>query len=911
MKDSGKPTADTPQQTPWHALPLEDVLQRLQTAATGLTLAEAADRLQRFGENMLQTVKGPNLALLAFRQIVNPLILMLLAAALVSMGTGHFVDAWVIVAVVILNTIVGVAQEWRAEQALEALRRLSAPHARVLRDGESTIIPAAEVVIGDVLLLEGGDRMPADARLLESSDLQVDESALTGESQPVDKTPAELPLRLPLADRTNMLWMSTPVTTGRGRAVVVATGMQTVMGEIAREVRTTERSETPLQHRIGRLGTLLGVAAVGFSGLIFLLGLLRGIPVYEMLLFAVAAAVSAIPEGLPAVISVVLALGVQRMARRHAIIRRLPAVETLGSTTVICSDKTGTITRNEMTVTRIWAGGRLYRVTGEGFSPEGDIFPEGEEKSVAAELTAHPALIALLRIGSLANDATLAHTDSGWQVHGDPTEAALLAVARKGGEAPEQLQRDNPRIDDIPFSNKFRYMAVLCRPEGADRSVVYVKGAAERLLEMSNHLLEDGRRVPLTDEHRRMLLTVNDELAAQGLRVLAGAYSEFPATMTELERSQVEQGLTFAGFWGMQDPPRPEAIRAIAAAQQAGIRVKMITGDHAVTAAVIARQAGIASHGEVAVTGEELDEMSEEELRRRMPKIAVFARVSPPHKLRIVNALRKEGEVVAMTGDGVNDAPALKQADIGIAMGITGTEVAKEAADMVLTDDNFATIVNAIQEGRVIFGNLRKVVFFLTATNLDEIITITVALVIGLPLPLTAIMILWVNLVTDGVLTTPLGVEPQHQDVLQQPPRPTTAGLIDRSVLIRMAFLSPLMALGTLLLFTYELGNRDFAHAQTVAFCTLVAFQWFQAFNARSHRSSLFTIGIFTNRWLIASIFIAVLLQLLVIYWPPAQLVFSTAPLSLADWGRILAVASSVFVMDELRKLVLRLLHRK
>lgn len=879
----------------------EEIFQRLAARPTGLQSDEAAARLARYGPNELQAAPGPGISALLLKQLDNPLIYMLLAAIAISALSRHYVDAGVILLVVLLNTIIGALQEWRAEEALAALRKLAAPHATVLRNGIADVIAASQLMPGDILLLEAGDQVAADARVCESSELTVDESSLTGESRPVVKQPEVLPARLALVDRTDMVWMTTAVTNGRARAIVVATGMQTVMGEIAQEVRNTQRTVTPLQRQMAQVGNRLGYIAIGLAAVIFILGILRGYSLLEMLLFAVAAAVSSIPEGLPAVISVVLALGVQRMATRHAIVRRLPAVETLGSTSTICTDKTGTITRNEMTVTRIWAGGMCYTVTGEGFAPEGEIVPEAPSRAELSPDTA-TALKALLLTGSLDNNASVENSEHGWVIRGDPTEGALRVAAQKGGISAEALHEEYCRVDEIPFSSKLRYMATLHRhPTGV--GLLCVKGAPERIIDFCTHILAEGKLVPLTVERRREILRMNEAFAVQALRVLAGAFRELTTVPEELEHADVEHGMVFAGLWGLLDPPRAEAVQAIHAAQQAGIRISMITGDHAVTATAIARQVGIILHGGETVTGEELDEISDDELRTRVKHIAVFARVSPLHKLRIVNALRATGEVVAMTGDGVNDAPALKQADIGVAMGITGTEVAKEAADMVLTDDNFATIVNAVEEGRVIFSNLRKVVFFLVTTNMGEIITITGTLLLGLPLPLTAVMILWVNLVTDGLCTAPLGVEPKHDDVLQQPPRPTRAGIIDRVMLRRIVLLAPLMAVGTIALFWYELRVTDFAHAQTVAFTTMVAFQWFHALNARSQRSSLFTIGIFTNRWLFAGILCAVLLQLTVVYWTPAQMAFHTVPLDGTDWLYIVLVSGTIFLVDEVLKL--------
>ncbi len=889
--------AETAPQTPWHALPTDEVLHRLDAHPDGLTSAEALRRLAEGGPNELRTMAEPGVARLVFKQLRSPLIYLLFFAAMISAVTGHPVDAGVILIVVAVNALIGVVQERRAERALDALRQLTAPRALVLRDGVTVAVAARDVASGDVLVLEAGDRVAADARLLESIELRVDESALTGESNPVVKMPGLHPARRALADRVNMVWMSTHVVSGRGRAVVTGTGMRTVLGEIAGEVRAVPRADTPLQQRMRQLAGLLGTAALVLSAVIFLLGLLRGYDVYTMLLFAVATAVSAIPEGLPTVISVVLALGALRMAARHAVLRRLPAVETLGSTTVICTDKTGTITRNEMTVTRLWVDGAVLTVSGEGYAPEGEIRPVE-----AMPPAAYPDLDALLILGCLVNNAVLEVTTRGWEVQGDPLEGALLVAARKAGLSPETLQYDNRRLDEIPFSSATQYMATLHHPAGLPQTVLYVKGAPERILASSRFVLEQGRRVLLTDERRRQLLAVQEAFAAQGLRVLAGAYRELPYDQREAEHAEAEQKLTFVGLWGMLDPPRQDAIHAIHTAQQAGIRVVMITGDHLLTAISIARQAGILHPDEDSISGEELDELSDIELRLRVRRLAVFARVSPSHKLRVVNALRDNGEIVAMTGDGVNDAPALKSADIGIAMGVTGTEVAKEAADMVLLDDNFGTIVNAVEEGRVIFGNLRKVVFFLITTNLGEIITLTVALLIGLPLPVTAVMILWVNLVTDGLCTAPLGMEPGLADVLQRPPRRPHAGIIDPPMLRRMLVLAPLMAAGTLGLFAYALRVTDFVHAQSIAFTTLVAFQWFHALNTRSQNMSIFRLPLLSNPWLFGGILLAVLLQVLVVEWGPARLIFRTDPLTLVEWILIILVSSSILIVDELFK---------
>jgi len=880
---------------PWHSLEEEELLERVSTGDQGLKSSEVPHRLEQFGPNTLKAEEKTTVLKVLAHQLHHPLIYLLIGAAALSAIAGHAIDAAVIGGVIVLNTLLGAIQEWKADKALEALRRMAAPTARVLRDGKPQEIHAEEVVPGDVLLLETGDRVAADGRLLEATDLSLDESALTGESEPVRKSPAVLSEDTPVADRTNMVWASTVVTSGRGKAVVMATGMNTELGRIAGQVRETGREQTPLQRRLARLGTVLGIAGIGLAACVFLIGLFKGFAWLEMLLFSVAVAVSAIPEGLPAVISVTLALGVQRMARRNAIIRRLAAVETLGSTTVICSDKTGTITRNEMTVTTLLTLGHPFKVTGSGFSPFGEIRragkPETKELSPEAKL--------LLEIGALCNNAQLIEEDGAWRVRGTPTEGALLVAARKGGIDPQKLAQEKPRLAEIPFSSDRKYMATL--HQDGDGTVALVKGAPDRVLSFCTKVYEDGKLRELTDADRARIEEAISALAERALRVVAAAFRQFEGDRGQLDEEDVEGGLAFVGLWGMVDPPRPEAIRAVADAQGAGIRVVMITGDHKATAVAIAREVGI-ENPEEAVTGAELDAMSDEELRDRVRTVNVFARVTPAHKLRILQALKAQGEIVAMTGDGVNDAPALKGADIGVAMGQAGTEVAKESADMILTDDDFATIVHAVEEGRVIFANLRRVVFFLITTNLGEIITLVAALLLGLPLPLTAIMILWINLVTDGACTIPLGIEPKHRDVLKQPPRPPREGVLNLTMIRRMLLLAPVMAAGTLGLFAHALRTGTLAHAMTVAFATLAAFQWFQALNARSTRLSVFSVGLFTNRWLWAGIGLAVILQLLVIHTPFGQRLFGTVPLTWLDWMKIVPMAASILVVDEILK---------
>ncbi len=884
----------------WHSMPQEAVLRKLEVNEKGLNPDEAVNRQTRFGANALTVKKGDSLAVILWNQLRHPLIYLLAAAALISILAGHAVDAAVIAGVVALNTVLGTIEEIKAGRAMDALRKMASPHARVLRGNKSTMIPAVEVVPGDVLLLETGDRVAADARLIETTDLRMNESALTGESEPASKHSETVAEDCPVADQKNMVWMSTTITAGRGRALVTATGMNTNLGKIAGQVQEEGDDQTPLQARLARLSTLLGVGGLVLSGVVFLLGLMRAYNWLEMIFYAMATAVSAIPEGLPAVISVTLALGVQRMTRRNAIIRSLPAVETLGSTTVICSDKTGTITRNEMTVTRLWTFDADYTVTGGGFESTGDILDEDG----ASVLNAIPdTLRLLLRSGLLNNNARwIVEEDGNRQLNGTPTEGALLVAAQKAGMKGETERTAWPRVAEIPFSSRHKYMVTLHQPPSGEQKTVYVKGAPDRVVSFCSHVLTAQGPIPMTEEAREKIEEAIQHLASQALRLVATAYKIQEEPSDALDRESSVHGLTFGGFWGIVDPSRPEVKEAVQATKEAGIRVVMITGDYATTAAAIAHDIGITSESEEAVTGAQLDAMNETELAEALKTVNVFARVSPEHKLRILRALKANGEIVAMTGDGVNDAPALKGADIGIAMGKAGTEVAREAADMVLTDDNFATIVHAVEEGRVIFSNLQRVVFFLMTTNLGEVLTLVLALMLGLPLPLTAIMILWINLITDGVCTIPLGVEPRHWDVLKQPPRPANAGVIDVPILRRIGALAPVMAIGTIGLFMYELHAGEETHAQTVAFTTLAAFQWFEALSSRTSKVSVFTVGLFSNVWLCAGILGAILLQVLVVHTPIGQTLFGVKPLTLTDWVLITAVASSIFIVDEILK---------
>jgi Ca2+-transporting ATPase len=882
----------------WHNLASEEVLSKLDSTRSGLSEEKAEGRLRQYGPNELRE-KGKTPAIMVFlHQFASPLIYILLAAVLIELLVMHKpTDAAVILAVVTINAIVGFIQESRAERAMEALKRLTVPHAKVLRGGSVSKMAASHLVPGDVILLEAGGKVPADARLIEGAGLSIDESILTGESVPVEKFTAAIGGEAAVADMGNMVHMGCAVVNGRGVAVVTATGMNTEIGKITAQVQEVKPPPTPLQRNVARLGRYIGVLILGIIAALIIIGLLKGYTFKEMFTLAVAAAVSAIPEGLPVMVTVVLALGMGRMARRHAFIRKLPAVETMGAVTVICSDKTGTLTESEMTVRQIYLPGRTIEITGGGYRPEGEFLENGRK----LEPRMDEGLLLALRISALCNDSVLKSEDEKYHLLGDSTEGALLVAALKAGLNQETLQKEQPRLAELPFSSEKRYMATL-HPCQDGKAIVYVKGSVDRVLAMSRRIHENGVAHELTPEKTAEIEKINLEMASKALRVMALAYADCSPAPEQLAHEHLDRSLTLVGLAGMIDPPRAEAKKAVADCKRAGIKVVMITGDQKATAVAIARELGLP---EVEVfTGLELDKLADEQLRDRIERISVFARVEPLHKLRIVKALKSKGYTVAMTGDGVNDGPALRSADIGIAMGIKGTDVAREASDMVLTDDNFASIVAAVEEGRVIFGNIRRSVFYLLSTSIGELFTWIAAILAGIPLPVVAVQILWINLVTDGVCTIPLGLEPKHRNVLEEPPRRAKSGIVYRGMLLRIALVALVMSMGTFFMFRWELPRVGLEEARTIAFAMLVAFQWFNALNARSDQHSLFKLGLFGNRLLVGGIGLAILLQAIVIYAPPLQKVFYTVPLDLGDWGIAVLTAAGVLVVEELRKLV-------
>ncbi len=864
----------------WHVLAPEALGRELGVdPGKGLTEDEAKRRLAAVGPNELPEAPPPSLVRLFFSQFSSVIIWVLVGAAVVSGLLREWVDAAAILAIVLLNALLGFLQEYKAERSLAALKTLSVPSTRVVRDGMVQTIPARELVSGDVIQIEAGDRVPADARIMQAVALRTQEAALTGESVPVPKSSAALEAEeTALGDRRNMLFLGTHVAAGKGRAVVVATGRNTELGRIAELIREAKRETTPLQRRLERFGYLLLYLALGIVVLVFLLGLLRGEPLLEMFLTAVSLAVAAIPEGLPAIVTLTLALGVTKMVKRHALVRRLPAVETLGSTTVICTDKTGTLTKNEMTVTRLYVPGRTYEVTGEGYVPVGEI---REASGVKGE---GPVLREFLTALVLCNGAALTEKDGVVTLVGDPTEGALLVVAAKYGLRKDVLEREHRLLAEIPFDADRKLMTMVRRT--GDRAVACVKGAPDVLLSRCTHwLTPDGAVVPVDDRLRREIMAANDAFAREALRVL-GAASRVLREDDAQQSQNIENDLVFLGLAAMKDPLRPEAVAAVKACREAGIRVVMITGDHKETALAIAREAGILDEQAQALSGVELDQQSDRDLAERVGDIAVYARVSAEHKMRIVKAWKARGAVVAMTGDGVNDAPAIKEADIGVAMGLTGTDVTKEAADMVVTDDNFASIAAAVEEGRVIFGNIRKSIHYLLSCNLSEVLVMLFAAVGGLPLPLLPVQILWINLVTDGLPALALATDPAPPDVMRRAPRSPQAPVLEFDRLRLLAGEGLFMALLTMGVFAYCLYGMDqnLERARSLTFTVLVFAQLFHAFNCRSSRESIFRLGFHTNPYLLWAVVGSAVLQAVIIGTAWTRDLFKIAPFDAAHW---------------------------
>jgi len=893
----------------WHASEAACALQSLDSATHGLGQDEAARRLRTYGPNRLAEARPPGLLARLLRQFNNMLLIVLMVAAAVTAAMGHLIDSGVIAAVVVLNAVIGFVQEGKAERALQAIRHLLAPHAVVLRDGHQHDIDAAGLVPGDIVLLASGDSLPADVRLIQARNLRVDESALTGESMPVDKDTTPVAADAAIGDRLCMGYAGTLVTQGQARAVVVATGADTEIGRIGRMLESVESGTTPLLEKMAVFGRRLTLVILAAAAALFAFGtLVRGMSMADAFMAAVGLAVAAIPEGLPAILTITLALGVQRMARRHAVIRRLPAVETLGSVTVICSDKTGTLTRNEMTVQSVICAGQSFDVEGAGYAPTGAISLDGRPVDAAQAGTTHPVLMRLAEAAALCNDASLHEDGNGWQLAGDPTEGALLTLAMKAGLNPTELKLEHERLDLIPFESEHRFMATL-HPDG-DTNRVLVKGAPERVLAMCDRQARSaGDEEPLAEARWR---TAIEEQARAGRRVLALATRTLPGERRDLQHADVEQGLTLLGIVGIIDPPRPEAVQAVARCQAAGIRVVMITGDHGITAAAIAEQLGMGG-GRQAITGPQIEAMDDAALREAVRDARVFARASPEHKLRLVRALKANGEIVAMTGDGVNDAPALKQADVGVAMGRKGTEAAKQAGAVVLADDNFASIAHAVEEGRTVYDNLKKTITFLLPVNGGESLTLLLAVLLGIALPILPAQVLWVNMVSSVALAMVLAFEPTEAGVMRRPPRPVGEPLLSRFLVWRIVFVSTLFLAGIFGMFEWARAQgASIEAARTAAVNTLVCMEVFYLFSVRYLKAPSFSWqGVRGTPRVLAAVAGVFVLQLLFTYAPLMNTLFQTEPLPF-EWGiAIIAAGVAVVLILEVEKAALRRLEAR
>ena len=952
----------------WHAQTAEQVLDHLQVQANGLTSEEAKRRLEHYGHNQLTEAPRPTFLQMLWEQLNNFVVILLIVASVVSALLGDYVEAAAIMAIVVLNAILGIVQERRAEEALAALKKLAAPDAQVIRDGRRQSIAASELIPGDIVFLEAGNFIPADIRLLEAINLRVEEASLTGESLAVKKNAATvLEKQVPLGDRKNTAFMGTLVSYGRGRGVVTSTGMHTQLGLIATMLQNVETEQTPLQRRLDQLGKSLSIVALFLVAIVFIVALINSTNINQLFsstsayfaeyapdiadvfIIAISLAIAAVPEGLPAVVTISLALGMREMIKRHALIRKLSSVETLGSATIICSDKTGTLTQNEMTVTRMWVDGQFINVTGTGYVPKGEF--QINDKSI--DLMDYPAAHTTLWLGLLNNDSEIeitgeSESNQTYRIVGDPTEGALVVAAAKAGAIHIDIKEAYPRENEIPFDSERKRMITIHdvkAPRNEDPSpftdekhknwdVIAVKGAPDVVLELCTQYqgMDDTPR-KLDEEARERILAANDTLTKDALRVLGVAYritKDVPDNPEHIKTEDLEQELVFVGLMGMIDPARSEVRPALEKAREAGIRTVMITGDYPNTARAIAETIGMLQHRKNVLTGAQLDAMSDEELKGVIEDTAVFARVSPEHKMRIVDALQANNEVVAMTGDGVNDAPAIKRADIGIAMGITGTDVAKETADMVLTDDNYASIVSAVEQGRVIYSNIRKFVFFLLSSNLAEIMIIFLATLVGLPVPLTAIQLLWLNLITDGAPALALAVEKGDPDIMQQKPRSKSEPIVNRSMMVGLVVQTIAQTSAVLMAFilgllwhleagasvvgnpiTYLLGHDwrgiNVQTAETMAFVTLSLAELFRAYTVRSERASIFQIGVFSNRYMQYAVGLSITLLLLVVNLPFLQPIFNTQPLSAREWGVVLGLAILPAIAEEITKFFLRM----
>ncbi len=921
-----------------HCLSTDETGQHFAThLEKGLTPEEARERLNKYGPNELQEKPRPGFLQMLLAQFNNFLIMILIVAAIVSLLLGEYVDAIAIITIVILNAVVGVVQESKAEAALAALKKMAAPNAQVIRGGHQMTIPSRELVVGDIVLIEAGNYIPGDMRLIESVNLKVEEASLTGESVPVDKNASVvLDKEIPLGDRRNSAFMSTLVTYGRGKGLITGTGMHTQIGMIAEMLQSYEDEQTPLQQKLDQLAKMLGIICLSICGLIFIYGLIRdthlgtifsqGFMAYlsaekkdivELFMTAVSLAIAAVPEGLPAVVTICLALGMQKMIRRHALIRKLPAVETLGCATVICSDKTGTLTQNEMTVVQAWAGGKRFKVSGEGYSPTGQFSIDGQPFDPMKD----PSTSLLLHAALLCNDAKLEESgeekgSKSWRMVGDPTEGAMVVAAAKGGLWRDGTEKVLRRVQEIPFDSDRKRMTTIHQMQAqggkfcfdCPSTVAFVKGAPDIVLDLCDQIIMNGKPIPITEEKKKEVLDNNRDLARQALRVLGVAYRPLDGVPHECTCEIVEKNLTFVGLLGMIDPARPEVKEAVKIAQGAGLKSVMVTGDYKDTAEAIAKEIGILTPGGRVLSGAELEKMSDEDLAKIVDKVDVCCRVSPAHKTKIVEAFKARDHVVAMTGDGVNDAPALKRANIGVAMGITGTDVSKETADMVLTDDNFASIVSAVEEGRIIYSNIRKFVFYLISCNIGEILIIFLAMLAGWPMPLRPVQLLLLNLVTDGAPALALGMEKGDPDIMKRPPRPTKEPVINWEMQIGTVVQAIVMTAAVLLSYYWALQRypQNVDHAQTIAFVTLCMSELLRAFTARSEHYGVFSIGVFSNRWMLWAVGGSAAIVLIGVYVPFLQPFFDTTPLNAIDWVMMIPFILMASVAAEITKVYIR-----
>lgn len=888
----------------WYRQSKEELLSNLNTNVdSGLTNEEANLRLEKYGANELKEENKKSFLSKVIAQFSDFLILILIGAAIISMAVGETKDAIVILAIVIVNALLGIYQEGKAEKALDALKKMASPNAKVIRNGHIEIVPASTLVPGDIVSLDAGDIIPADLRLIESSNLKIEEASLTGESVPVEKRDhINFEDEVSLGDRVNMAYMSTSITYGRGKGIVVETGHGTEIGKIATLIQSYENDVTPLQKQLNKLGKFLGLTTIVVCIAVFVMGLLQDRGILEMFMVAISLAVAAIPEGLPAIVTIVLSIGMSKMVKRHAIVKKLLAVETLGSTTVICSDKTGTLTQNEMTVVKIFADGKVIDVTGTGYDPIGEFKLDGNNISVDNI----GDLQTLLSIASLANDAGLEKTAEGYRVIGDPTEGALITLAGKGNINRTDINLEYPRIEEIPFDSDRKMMTTFHKNYIPNKVISFTKGAPDVIIERCSHISIDNKVISFDDNLKKQVLDVNSSFSRDALRVLAFAYKEYNALPTNISPDLNEVDMTFVGLVGMIDPARPEAKAAIAQCKEAGIKTIMITGDYKETAFAIAKELGMAESIDEAMMGAELNNISDEELQEVVKNVKVYARVSPEHKVRIVSALKANGEITAMTGDGVNDALALKKADIGVSMGITGTDVAKNTAEMILTDDNFASIVSAVEEGRIIFSNIKKFVFFLLSCNIGEILLVFASILLGWEVPLLPIQLLWLNLVTDSFPALALGVEKGEPDIMQQKPRDTNESIINRGMFISILLQSIAVAGGSLLAYYWAMNRYpdSIVHARAITFATLITAELLRAYSSRSQKYTLLKLGVFTNKTMVYSTLFAFSLLLVVLYVPFLQNIFYTFPLGILDWEIVFSFAFIPLVVGEFGKVL-------